>query len=157
VLLKILIFWGVTALLIVVPISLCALPCRWRYYDALKRRLNRSMQCDIHECFVLEIGICVLLFVNRLRNGEGCPCMSTENSNFPMSENVVGVDACVILCPYCLLVFYGVSSTSILVLTTLGSNPRKPSNQRCYLCCPMYCLYTNVYCTTATGCQLNFI
>jgi len=23
------------------------------------------------------------------------------------------------------------------------------------LCCSVYCLFVNVYCTTATGCQLN--
>jgi len=40
-------------------------------------------------------------------------------------------------------------------LTNLGSNPRKPSNQSCKLCCSMYCLCVNVYYTTATGCQLN--
>jgi hypothetical protein len=41
-------------------------------------------------------------------------------------------------------------------LTTLGSNPRKPFNQNCQLCCCLiYCLCVNVYCTTATGCQPN--
>jgi hypothetical protein len=34
--------------------------------------------------------------------------MSTDNSNLSTSENVVGLDACVILYQYCLLVFYGV-------------------------------------------------
>jgi hypothetical protein len=40
-------------------------------------------------------------------------------------------------------------------LTTLGSNPRKRFYQSCQLCCHMYCLCVNVYCTTATGCQPN--
>jgi hypothetical protein len=40
-------------------------------------------------------------------------------------------------------------------LTTLVSNPRKHSNQSCYLCCSVYCLCVNVYCTTAIGCQPN--
>jgi hypothetical protein len=39
-------------------------------------------------------------------------------------------------------------------LTTLGSNPRKPS-KICSLWCSMYCLCVNVYCTAATGCQHN--
>ena len=26
----------------------------------------------------------------------------------------------------------------------------------CYLCCSVYCLCVNVYCTTATGCQPNY-
>jgi hypothetical protein len=41
------------------------------------------------------------------------------------------------------------------ILTTLGSNPRKRSNQSCCLCCSMYCLCVSVYRTTATGCQPN--
>ena len=104
------------------------LPCRWRYYDALKRRrLYRSTQSDIHECFVMEIRMCMLLLVTRLRNWEGCPCMSTDNSNLSMSENIVGVEACVILYQCCLLVFYGVSSSLILILiyllTAIGLSP----------------------------------
>ena len=51
--------------------------------------------------------------------------------------------------------FYMVSSSLILVWPLWVRIPESLLTKVVSLCCPMYCLCVNVYCTTATRCQPN--
>jgi hypothetical protein len=71
----------------------------------------------------------------------------TDHMNFAAFGSIL--HRCVYCCMFCMILFNFVNYVFLLLRTFC-------SRYSVSLCCSVYCLCVNVYCTTATRCQPNY-